>query len=41
MSDKGQCFYMRPAVYTLAVFGGIILMLTLFGGFEPHAIAAR
>ena len=41
MSDKGQCFYLRPAMYTLAILGGLVLVVALFGGFEPAAVAAR
>lgn len=41
MDDKVQCFYMRPAIYTLAVLGGLVLVVALFGGFEGSAIASR
>ncbi|MFN0263877.1 hypothetical protein ACKTEK_08365 [Tepidamorphus sp. 3E244] len=41
MSDTGKCHYLKPAMYSLAVLGGIVLVVTLFGGFEPQAVAAR
>ena len=41
MSEKGQCSYLRPAMYTLAILGGLVLVVSLFGGFEPTAVAAR
>jgi len=41
MSDKGQCSYLRPAMYTLAILGGLVLVVSLFGGFEPTAVAAH
>ena len=41
MSNNVQCMYLRPAVYTLAALGAVILVVALFGGFEPHAIAGN
>ena len=39
MVRKDSCSYIRPAAYTLAVLGGLVLVVALFGGFEPAAIA--
>ena len=39
MGQKDRCSYVRPAAYALAVLGGLVLVIALFGGFEPAAIA--
>lgn len=41
MDEKKDCFYLRPAMYSMAVLGAFILVVALFGGFEPSAIASR
>lgn len=41
MNKHSETNCWRPAVWTLTLLIGIILLAGLFGGFEPSAVAAK